>query len=94
MSSYLCIDNRESGGTKEEYDTIPCGHCQALLKLYRQGVNRFRDGGWCDTCREAICVGCLAKGICVPFMQWVEQWTRADHRKEIYRRLGYSGFGT
>ena len=66
---YLLIDHRgtcDPTGTKdgrtEEYDTISCAHCQAVIKIKILGPCRTEvDGpGECDWCKKPLCHTCGA----------------------------------
>jgi hypothetical protein len=74
---YLLIDHRSTvdptgtrDGRLEEYDTIACPHCQAVIKTVVTGPCRTRadSPGECDYCRRPVCRGCAerlrASGTC------------------------------
>lgn len=71
---YLIVDNRESGGKLEEYDTTWCRHCQGIVKLIKVA------GMWhvqkCMKCNGPICLSCAEKQECTPFFARVEEWMR------------------
>jgi hypothetical protein len=78
----LIIDNRVSGGIKEEYQTVGCKHCQAVLRMILAGVNRTREGAFCLQCSGPICETCAARhfqrpeGPCEAFERRIDAWQR------------------
>ena len=69
--SYLIIDNRASGGTRQEYATLTCGHCHTVVVLHPE---RKRERGWCRRCNSYTCDGVCSKpdSPCVPIEKAVE----------------------
>ena len=56
---YLMIDNRASGGTLQEMNTMTCAHCGVVVVL---NPERTRERGYCNKCHAYICdrPGCHA----------------------------------
>lgn len=52
-------------GTVDEYETLQCVHCQALLRMTRDRV--VEESGWCGQCGAVICGRCVSLGRCIPF---------------------------
>ena len=66
---FLMIDHRGGcdptgmkDGRLEEFDTISCPHCQAVIKKKVMGPCRtvVDSPGECDFCRKPICHNCAA----------------------------------
>ena len=66
---YLIIDHRGGGGKLEEFDTVSCKHCQAVIKI----IPGKREDKWCGLCAGPICEFCHAKGVCEPFWSKIER---------------------
>lgn len=49
---YLMIDNRASGGTLEERDTMTCSHCSCVVVL---NPKRVRPRAVCFRCNAYVC---------------------------------------
>jgi hypothetical protein len=75
---YLLIDNRVSGGVLEEYQTVPCKHCRAVLKI----VKGQREGYWCNPCGGHVCPTCAKSGRCDPFFAKIERWQQGERFAE------------
>lgn len=50
-------------GKLEEWDTLSCPHCQAVIKVLILGPTRKKidSPGECDFCRKPICRTCAAR---------------------------------
>lgn len=82
---FLVIDHRDgfepdgSKGRLQEYDTVSCKHCQALIRIVLKGVTKAYETPYrCDRCNGPICRYCgeARKGICTPFPALVERAIR------------------
>ena len=72
---YLLNDNRASGGTLDEADTLACPHCQCVIlkKKWR------KKGGYCFSCDKPVCHTCfvkMQKHGCTPFLRQVDMALR------------------
>ena len=68
---YILNDNRASGGALQEWDTVACKHCQAVVKKEIFA----KKGGFCGRCFGAICIRCakrMDKFGCEPFLKEIE----------------------
>jgi hypothetical protein len=66
---YLTIDNRASGGSLQEFDTLTCNHCGRIVALNK---DRKRTRNWCPKCDSYTCDGaCSIPGYCAPTEQCV-----------------------
>lgn len=79
---YVKVDNRASGHGIREYDTVPCGHCQAVINK-----QQWRDDGGiykCSGCKKPVCQHCCSKPtldgsagiLCDPWQEKVERAIR------------------
>ncbi len=50
-------------GKLEEWDTVSCPHCQAVIKIKVLGPSRKKidSPGECDFCKRPICHACAAR---------------------------------
>jgi len=63
---YLLRDHRSTvdwtekrDGTLEEWDTVACSHCQAIIRIVLKGVNKAREHHRnCPDCKSALCKHC------------------------------------
>lgn len=63
------------GSKKQEYDTVSCKHCQAVIKVVIAGVSKaYETKHRCDRCKGPICRYCAENlgGRCSPIMAKVE----------------------
>jgi hypothetical protein len=81
---YVMVDNRASGGTLVEYDTVSCRHCQAVVKVTRGQ----REGFYCMHCGGPVCRHCGTLGSCTPFMKKVDDRLR---RNALAKAMGLQG---
>ena len=67
---FISIDHRgtcDATGTKngclQEWDSVSCPHCQAVLKKHILGPCRTKveSPGECDHCRKPLCVACAER---------------------------------
>lgn len=65
---YLTVDHRAGDGKLEEFDTVSCKHCQAVLKVF----NRQPSGAWCLKCDGPVCDTRACASVCTPFFQKIE----------------------
>lgn len=66
---YLQIDNRASGGTLQEYNTLTCGHCNCITVL---NPERKRARGYCQKCHAYTCDAAVCRVDCNPIQQGLE----------------------
>lgn len=82
-------DNRNSGGSFEQFDVLTCKHCQAIINVQNWKAG---DGGsgYCIRCNAPICGPCadrmLTEG-CVPFMKKLDEALDADYRRQQLRKI-------
>lgn len=77
---YLIIEDR-SDNTQQEFDTLSCKHCQAVIILKREEAEQ---GGFCMQCMAPLCMTCAAKKACVPFLKQIEhQLMRQEQRRHL-----------
>lgn len=65
---YLIRDHRSTtdwtgsrDGRLEEWDTVSCKHCQAIVRIIIRGVNRAREHHRdCPECKGPLCRDCDA----------------------------------
>lgn len=83
---YLMIDDRAAGGKLQEFDTVSCRHCQAVMKVVRGQP----EGYYCTQCAGPICdvCGSRSRGECEPFMKKVEEKLR---RQALFKAMGLGG---
>lgn len=90
---YLLVDNKVSGGMKQEYDTKSCKHCQGIVKVLIKrhllgGQSKKKDEGFfCIKCMGPLCEYCAVlahKNGCAPFMDMLIKKMREKQQK---RRL-------
>ena len=86
--SYLVIDNRASGGTLQEWDTLTCAHHGGIVVL---NPERKRKRGYCRKCNAYICdlPGCNAE--CNPIVQCVDLAMTFAGTGEPFLPRGYGG---
>lgn len=85
----LIIDHSGSGGVKQEFDTVPCKHCQAVIRVVIKGVKKaYETKSRCSRCHGPICNACashmeLNGGECnAPFLAKVEQALKKQRWQE------------
>lgn len=72
---WLLRDNREAGGTLQEFAIYTCSHCQTgLIK----NPSRGRERAYCPKCDHYICDRCksiqvASGGMCKTFKQVIEE---------------------
>lgn len=96
--SLLLVDNRESGGKKEEWDTTPCKHCPRFLKVYRQPYTHQHtedcaiegcdhEQYFCWRCDGMLCRFCGRKmhktGVCEPYRKQMEKVLTNHYRDRM-----------
>ncbi len=65
--SYLLQDMRESGGLKEEFDTVSCRHCRGAVKVFRAPyIHQHMAECYIDGCDheqyyDPVCDGMLCR---------------------------------
>ena len=80
------IDKRGNFGIKQEFETASCKHCQGIIRI----VKHQKEGGWCFTCKGAVCIPCTSTGQCTPFMKRLEAKVNWDvRRKQMFREYGF-----
>lgn len=99
---YLLIDNTESGGIKEEFDTKSCKHCQGAVKVFRppythqhnedcQKYGCDREQYYDPRCNGILCRWCgrkLAKtGVCDIYRREMEKALTKYHSNRMWERL-------
>jgi hypothetical protein len=77
---YLLHDERASGGTLEEYDTVSCKHCQAVIRIIRGQ----RQGAYCMKCGGPVCNTPRCASTCTPFMKKIERQLAVRHRRSQF----------
>lgn len=88
---YLLIDNRESGGLKKEFDTLPCIHCRAVVAVYRPPVLKTRETYFCKRCFGPMCIYCgrTSHGECIIWRKQKEEaLARADWNRVWSKMTG------
>ena len=80
---HLLIDDTASGGVKQEYDTVSCKHCQAVIKVMR----KQKSGYWCQHCSGPVCKNPECIKQCTPFFKKVEEKLR---RQAMFKSMGLS----
>ncbi len=78
---YLLNDKRGAGGELEEYDTVACRHCQAVIKL----VHRQQQGAFCRICMGPVCDTPKCATRCTPFFKTIEEKLR---RQALFKSMG------
>ena len=78
---YLLIDDRASGGLKQEFETVSCKHCQAVVKVMR----RQKSGYWCRHCSGPVCALRECRERCSPFFKKIEEKLR---RQAMFKSMG------
>ncbi len=99
---YLLIDNRESGGVKEEYDTKPCRHCRGALKVFHapythqhnEDCAKFgcdHEQYYCSRCNGMLCRWCGRKmartGVCDIYLKKAEELRAKLERDRMWSRM-------
>ncbi len=61
------------------WQTFTCGHCGNVRDVpIGKRVDDVSGGCW--NCWRLICVSCVEKGVCTPFLRKVEQAEESDYR--------------
>lgn len=80
------VDNRCSGGSREENDLLGCSHCQKLMKK-----NLWADdGGFCHGCDRPVCGPCcdaIPRTGCTTFMKVLETSLEKEYRRNQNARM-------
>ena len=99
---YLLVDNRASGGRLEEFDTKPCKHCKAVLKVYKppythrcnQDCKQYgcdHEQFWCSRCKGMLCQFCGKKaykeGACSIYEKEIEKALSKWYSNQTWQRL-------
>ncbi len=75
----------EADGSRTEWDTKLCGHCQRLI-MYASRAKPDEDyGGFCLRCGKVICRECTNARKCVPFERRLEEM---ESRGRMLRSMG------
>ena len=89
---YLLKDERVSGGTVQEWDTVSCRHCQAVIKKEgRFGWNK--KGGFCLQCGGPTCLPCAKRQQtvgCEPWQKKIDDYLTRQEWHRSLRRVGIS----
>lgn len=79
-----------------EFDTIRCGHCQAVVRVKpgtattvylvcdRHGRWHEEGGGFCRVCMTAVCLPCVDAGRCLP---WERQLEMSEAKDRLRRQV-------
>ncbi len=86
-------------GKLEEWDTLACPHCQAVIKVLICGPTRKRidSPGECDWCKRPVCWACadrlMATGRCPGEMRAIirRAWEGQRAEQRIYSIMGCHG---
>lgn len=70
-------------GSKKEWDTFTCGHCNSIRHV-KAGAGVEDLGGWCGTCAAPLCENCVGRG-CDPLE---EKLKRKEAREAALRSYG------
>ena len=57
LEGYLLVDNRCAGGALNEFPTLTCSHCKAVMLV---NPLRTRDRAFCRKCNHYVCDKCEA----------------------------------
>lgn len=66
---YLLTDDRVSGGTLQELNTLTCVHCNRVVAL---NPERERERGWCWKCDAYVCDFKVCIEECNPIQEGIE----------------------
>lgn len=86
---YLLIDNRESYGVKEEYDTLACKHCGGLVLVYKGPTAKLHEQYWCWRHDGPYCVDCgrLSNGVCWNYIDQKLALRTQQEAARIWRQI-------
>ncbi len=78
---YLMKNSDNGKGSLQEWDTVSCKHCQAVIKI----VKGAKKGAWCQLCFGPVCETAACSTKFVPLFKKLEEKLK---RQALFDSMG------